>query len=130
METIYVIHNENFTKVTAGKEELDIVVQELIEDEFKHNERHYNSEEFLEYHAAFYEKLAPIYIKSRVTALFEEDVQEVINQFNEHYDYVADYEIHLTTYEVPESRVSYYESLIGELGYQRFEELRNIEMLN
>lgn len=68
METIYVIHNENFTKVTA-KEELDIVVQELIEDEFKHNERHYNSEEFLEYHAAFYEKLAPIYIKSRVTAL-------------------------------------------------------------
>lgn len=61
---------------------------------------------------------------------FEEDVQEVINQFNEHYDYGDDYEIHLTTYEVPENRVSYYERLIGELGYQRFEELRNIEMLN
>lgn len=45
METIYVIHNENFTKVTA-KEELDIIVQELIEDEFKYNERHYNSDEF------------------------------------------------------------------------------------
>lgn len=129
METIYAIYNENFAKFSE-QYSLDIIVQQLIEEEFLHNERHYSSEEFLEYHAGFYEALAPIYIKAKVTQLDVEDIQDLINKFNEHYDYDSENQLHLKTYLVPEDKVAHFTTILSDIGIRKFEALREIKSMN
>lgn len=124
MEIIYAIYNENYTQV-AEEYTLDIVVKNLIEEEFEHNERHYSSDEFMEYHANFYEKLAPFYIKAKVTQLNAEDLQQVIHEFNEHCD--SDNQLHLKTYLVPENKTTHFVSMLNEMGIHQFEELKEIK---
>lgn len=86
MEAVYLFGNCNFVKCYSHYT-LDLLVQELVKEEFEEVRKHYSIDEFLEYHITFFESLAPYYLKSLITALEFEDVNQVIYLFNKKYQY-------------------------------------------
>ena len=98
-DTIYIISNENLMRVTK-KLELNLLVLKLIKERYKYHQSHCTPEEFMNNHAKFYEKLAPIFLKANTIELNVEDLEDFIKIYNNHF--VNDDSLHLKVYKVDE----------------------------
>lgn len=56
-DTIYIIYNENFTRATE-KIKLNLLVLELIKEQYKYHQSYCTPDEFMNNHAKFYLKVA------------------------------------------------------------------------
>ena len=127
-ETIYVIYSQNFTQASDGYD-LDILIQDLIKEEFQHNAEHYSIDEFMEYHADFYASLAPVYIKAKIQQLGYTDVKKTLNMFNEHFNYDEENKLNIAIYNFNSMANDDLIKFINELGYEEFEKMRRLEKI-
>ncbi|MBM6202868.1 hypothetical protein H6K86_12035 [Staphylococcus epidermidis] len=127
-ETIYVIYSQNFTQASDGYD-LDILIQDLIKEEFQHNAEHYSIDEFMEYHADFYASLAPVYIKAKIQQLGYTDVKKTLNMFNEHFNYDEENKLNIAIYNFNSMANDHLIKFINELGYEEFEKMRRLEKI-
>ncbi|WP_012818030.1 MULTISPECIES: hypothetical protein [Staphylococcus] len=128
-DTIYIIYNENFTRATE-KIKLNLLVLELIKEQYKYHQSYCTPEEFMSNHAKFYEKLAPIYLKASTIELDVEDLKDFIKIYNDHFTNDASLHLHLKEYKVDQEkleRMSSLTDLIEKLDFHHFEELRELE---
>lgn len=128
-ETIFVIYKENFTRATE-KSKLNLLVLELIKEQYKYHQSHCTQEEFMNNHAKFYERLAPIYLKANTIELDVEDLKEFIRIYNDHFINDASLHFHLKEYKVNQEKISHISSLTGlieSLGFHLFEGLKELE---
>ncbi|MCM5673013.1 hypothetical protein ACSGFZ_03635 [Staphylococcus haemolyticus] len=128
-DTIYIIYNENFTRATE-KFKLNLLVLELIKEKYKYHQNYCTPDEFMNNHAKFYEKLAPIYLKASTIELNVEDLKDFIRIYNDHFTNDTSLHLHLKEYKVDQEKISYMSSLtdlIEKLDFHHFKELRELE---
>jgi hypothetical protein len=129
-DTIYIIYKENFTRATE-KSKLNLLVLELIKEQYKYHQSHCTQEEFMNNHAKFYKKLAPLYIKANTIELDVEDLKDFIRIYNDHFTNDASFHFHLKEYKVNQEKNLTYKffltALIENLDFHHFEELRELE---
>lgn len=128
-DTIYIIYNENFTRATE-KIKLNLLVLELIKEQYKYHQSYCTPDEFMNNHAKFYEKLAPIYLKANTIELNVEDLKDFIKIYNDHFTNDISLHLHLKEYKVDQEkleRMSSLTDLIEKLDFHHFKELRELE---
>lgn len=103
-ESIYVLYSQNMTQAFQ-EDELNDVVQNLIEDEFKMHINTYSSDELInEYnHLELYQALLRYYIRARKTNADIDDLKHIISIFNTFYKNLPDDHMSLDTLHVPSS---------------------------
>lgn len=105
-ESIYVLYSQNMTQAFQ-EDELQDVIQNLIEDEFKMHIDTYSADELIiEYnHVELYQALLPYYIRARKTNVDINDLKQVIGMFNIFYEDRPDDHMSLDTLHIPSSNM-------------------------
>ncbi|HDZ8777223.1 TPA: hypothetical protein RUV26_002416 [Staphylococcus aureus] len=128
-EKIYVVYSENFTKAFEEKDAAH-QMEKMIKEEFDYNVKHHTTEEFNDYFMDLYISLAPIYIKSQIQNLNENDIQKVIFKFNDQFNYDEDNKLHLMIYINNEGNTEEIVNSINQIGVFTFEKITKIKKLN